>query len=82
MPHESSVSGLVKHLTASQLADRLTVTEDHLRRSILGQPGGIPGIKLSDGPKAQWRIRLRDVEQWEQARTVCYDAAPTRPRGR
>lgn len=81
MPHESSVSGSVRHLTASQLANRLTVTEDHLRRAILGQPGGIPGIKLSDGLKGQWRIRLADVEQWEQARMVCYDAAP-RPRRR
>jgi|LNFM01.1.fsa_nt_gb hypothetical protein len=82
MPQQSSVSSVVKHLTASQLADRLTVSEDHLRRAILGQPGGIPGLKLSDGPRAQWRIRLCDVEAWEQTKLVCYDAAPTRPRRR
>lgn len=81
MPQQSSVSSSVQHLTVSELAVRLNVTQDHLRRAILGQPSGIPGIRLSDGPRAQWRIRLCDVQDWEKARTVCYDAAP-RPRQR
>lgn len=82
MPHESSVSSSGPHLTASELAVRLHLTPDHLRRAILGQPTGIPGIKMSDGPRARWRIKVSDVEQWEASRTVCYDAAPKRPRRR
>ncbi len=80
MPQQSSVS--VQHLTASQLADRLGITADHLRRAVLRQPSGIPAIKMSDGPKSRWRIRLSDVEEWERSRTVCYDAAPARRRRR
>lgn len=63
------------HLTVAQLAERLGTSEDYLRRAVLGQRGGIPGIKLGDGPRSQWRIRLCDVEQWEESRLVCYDAA-------
>lgn len=81
MPQQS-VCVPVQHLTVSQLAVRLNVSQDHLRRSILGQPSGIPGIRLSDGPRAQWRIKLCDVEIWEASRTVCYDAAPKRQRTR
>ncbi len=79
MPHESSVSP-VQHLTAPQLAVRLNLTPDHLRRAVLGQPGGIPGIKLGKGPRSRWRIQVSDVERWEKDRTVCYDAAPQRRR--
>jgi len=81
MPQQSSVS-TVQHLTASDLAHRLNLKPDYLRRSILGQAGGIPAIKLGDGEKAQWRIRLCDVEAWEASRTVCYDVAPKRQRTR
>ncbi len=63
------------HLTVAQLAERLGTSEDYLRRAVLGQRGGIPGIRLGDGPRSQWRSRLCDVEQWEQSRLVCYDAA-------
>ncbi len=63
------------HLTVSQLAQRLGTSEDYLRRAVLGQRGGIPGIKLGDGPRSQWRIRLCDVEKWEESRLVCYDAS-------
>ncbi|CAE6779649.1 hypothetical protein [Nitrospira defluvii] len=76
MPHQQS-SG--QHLTVSQVAARLAITEDHLRRSILGQPDGIRALKLGNGPRAQWRVRVCDLEAWEEAKLVCYDAAP-RPR--
>lgn len=77
MPHVLSVS-VAPHLSVAQLASRLGVTEDYARRKLLGQPGGIPGIKLSDGPRGQWRIRVCDVEQWEASRIVCYDSAALR----
>lgn len=79
MPQQSTVP-VLKHLTVSQLADRLGVTKDYLRRSILGQPDGIPGLKIGRGHRAQWRIRLSDVERWEEGRIACYDATPNRPR--
>lgn len=79
MPQQS-VSVPTSHLTATQLAERLAISEDYLRRTLLGQPDGIAGIKLGRGPRAQWRIRLCDVEKWEASRIVCYDAAPKRRR--
>lgn len=82
MPRQLSVLSPVQHLTVAQLSVRLNLSTDHLRRAILGQPTGIPAIKMSNGPRAQWRIRLHDVEQWEASRMVCYDAAPKRRRGR
>lgn len=82
MPQSVTASPTLKHLTAGQLAERLVITEDYLRRSLLGQSDGIPGIKLGTGPRAQWRIRLCDVEKWEESRLVCYDAAPQRPNTR
>lgn len=62
-----------QHMTVSQLARRLGVTTDYLRRELLAQPGGIPGFKIGRGPRSQWRIRLCDVTRWEESRMVSYD---------
>lgn len=80
MPHSQPVSS-VSHLTLSQLAKRLVLSDDYVGRSLLGQPGGIPALKIGKGKRAQWRIRLCDVERWEESRIVCYDSAPKRTRG-
>jgi excisionase family DNA binding protein len=78
MPHHKSTpvpESREQHMTVSQLARRLGVTEDYLRRDLLAQPGGIPGFKIGRGPRSQWRIRLSDVTRWEESRIVSYGFA-------
>lgn len=61
-----------QHLTVAQLAHRLNVSTDYLYREVLGQPDGIPAIRLGRGTRARLRIMLSEVEQWEESRRVRY----------
>lgn len=38
-----------QYMTVQQLAQRLRVTPDYLYSDVLGQPDGIPGIRLGKG---------------------------------
>ena len=66
------------HLTAAQVAERLQVSVEYLYRELLGHADGIPGLKIGRGPRARWRIKLTDLEAWEERQRVCYDSLPTR----
>jgi len=55
-----------KFLTPKQLASRWQVSVEYLYRAILGQPKGIPAMKLGSGPRARWRITTQAIEEWER----------------
>ncbi|MBU6435802.1 MAG: helix-turn-helix domain-containing protein [Nitrospirae bacterium] len=65
-----------QYMTVQQLAHRLQVTPDFLYSDVLGQPGGIPAIRLGKGRRARWRIHPSDVVQWEERQRSSYDSAP------
>ena len=64
-----------QYMTVQQLAHRLQVTPDFLYSDVLGQPGGIPAIRLGKGRRARWRIHPSDVAQWEERQRSSYDSA-------
>lgn len=59
-------------LTPNELASRWGVTTEWLYRSVLGAPDGLKAIRLGRGPRARWRIRVSDVEAYEQSNEVQY----------
>ncbi len=65
-----------QYMTVQQLAQRLRVTPDYLYSDVLGQPDGIPGIRLGKGRRPRWRIHPSDVAQWEERQRRSYDSAP------
>ena len=65
------------YMTPIQVAARLQIHVEYLYRHLLGQPSGIPAIKVGKGPRARWRISLASLEQWEAQQQVCYRPGPT-----
>ncbi|MCT1685489.1 helix-turn-helix domain-containing protein [Pseudoglutamicibacter cumminsii] len=55
-------------LTVQQVADRLQVSPYVARQMV--QRGDIKGFKLTDSPRAQWRIPARELENFIQRRTA------------
>lgn len=55
-------------LTVQQVADRLQISPYVARQMI--QRGDIKGFKLTDSPRAQWRIPARELEIYIQRRTA------------
>ncbi len=55
-------------LTVQQVADRLQVSPYVARQMV--QRGDIKGFKLTDSPRAQWRIPARELELFIQRRTA------------
>ena len=55
-------------LTVQQVADRLQVSPYVARQMV--QRGDIRGFKLTDSPRAQWRIPARELELFIQRRTA------------
>lgn len=58
------------YLTPEQLAVRLQVSREYVYRELLGQPDGIPAMKIGKGLRARWRIRPEDLEAWEDRHRV------------
>lgn len=61
------------YLTPEQLAVRLQVSREYVYRELLGQPDGIPAMKIGKGLRARWRIRPEDLEAWEDRQRVLYE---------
>ena len=66
-------STLCPYLTPEQLAVRLQVSREYVYRELLGQPDGIPAMKIGKGLRARWRIRPEDLEAWEDRHRVLYE---------
>lgn len=67
-----SPTSSTQHITVLQLAHRWNVTTDYLYRDCLGQPDGIPFMRIGKGRRARIRIKLSDVERWEEEHVVQY----------
>ncbi len=61
------------YLTPGQLAVRLQVSREYVYRELLGQPDGIPAMKIGKGLRGRWRIRHEDLEAWEDRHRVLYE---------
>jgi len=52
----------VELLTTAQVARRLSQSEESIRRK--ARDGTLPVIRLGDGPRAQLRFDLHELENW------------------